>query len=109
MATVYDSLKSINAYPIPTMTIKIIAEARELTPEISINKYSMLSKNFRLAKADLLMWLSLAPDVKQEDISYNFNEQQRTDFKNQAAAIYEEAGEETDKSKTIYGYKGSRL
>ena len=110
MENVIDILRGINAYPIPVKEIIGACEYRGLsyyddaTPEI------MSGKAFNLVKADLLLWLSISPDISQCGQSYSFTDEQRRVMRNQAQALYAEF--EPDGSavqKPIYGYKGSRL
>ena len=103
--TIIESLKCISGYPIPQNTLKDIAENRDLKPEGEANKDNRKSKEYRLAKADVLTWLSQAPNVSQAGISYNFSDTDRLNFRQQAAVKYKECG---DTPKSIYGYKGSR-
>lgn len=104
--TIIESLKCISGYPIPLNTLKDIAENRELKSENEANKDTRKSQGYRLAKADVLTWLSQAPNVSQAGISYNFSDTDRLNFRQQAATIYKECG---DAPKSIFGYKGSRL
>lgn len=68
------------------------------------------SAAYNLALADVLMWLSLAPDVTQGGQSYSFTDEQRQQLRNRANALYGEFGSATGAaSGTVYGYKGSRL
>lgn len=107
--TVLDSLRTINAYPVPQQVVEAMAVGRGLQPDASLSPDLVRSPEYRLAKADLLMWLSGAPDVTQEGISYSFTDEQRGGFRISASAIYAECGDAEDKSGTIYGYKGDRL
>lgn len=109
MATVLDSLLSVSAYPIPLRTLVDAAEGRGLDTSTEVTPEVFSSSLFKLAKADVLLWLSLAPDVSQGGQSYSFSDEQRVQFRNQANALYGECEEETNKPKPIYGYKGSRL
>ncbi|WP_320980045.1 hypothetical protein [Bacteroides sp.] len=104
--TIIESLKCISGYPIPSNTLKDIAENWDLKPEDEANKNVRKSKEYRLAKADVLMWLSKAPNVSQGGISYNFSDTDRLNFRWESEAIYKECG---DAKKSIFGYKGSRL
>lgn len=63
---------------------------------------------YKKAVADVLMWLSNAPDVSQGGQSYSMTDDQRKQLRMRAMAIYQETGDDTRKQ-TIYGYKGSRL
>ena len=107
MATVHDMLKAVNAYPVPQGTITMLCVGRELDPNVEATKEVLQGSGFRLAKADLLMWLSAAPNISQGGQNYSFSEDQRRDFRNEALSIVEEL--EPDSVKPVYGYKGSRL
>ena len=109
MAAVLDSLKSINAYPIPLRTISDTAVCRGLDLTAEATQELMQSAGYNLAKADLLLWFSLAPDISQGGQDYSFTDEQRVQLRNQANALYKEFEGENGKKKTIYGYKGSRL
>ena len=109
MAAVLDSLKSINAYPIPLRTISDTAVCRGIDLTAEATQELMQSAGYNLAKADLLLWLSLAPDISQGGQDYSFTDEQRVQLRNQANALYKEFEGENGKKKTIYGYKGSRL
>ena len=67
MATVLESLKGINAYPIPLRTLVDAAEYRGLDMTVEVSQEIMQT------------------------------------------ALYGECQEESNKPKSIYGYKGSRL
>jgi len=108
MATIYDSLKGINGYPIPKQTILDIATINGLDSTSESNEEVLQSDDFKSAKADILSWLALAPKVVQNDIAYSFTDEQRIDFSKAAAEIRASSGEPVATS-SIYGYKGSRL
>lgn len=107
--TVLDSLRASSAYPVPQEVVETIVAARGLQPDATLSPDLARSPAYRLAKADLLTWLSGAPDVSQEGISYSFTDEQRKGFRGRAAAIYDDCGDGEDKAGTIYGYKGDRL
>lgn len=100
-----DSFKSISSYPIPLATIENIAGLRglELDWEVPVSQ----DESYLLAKADLLMWLSLAPNVSQEGISYSFTDQQRAAYSQLASSIYDKYTTELPQ-KVKFGYKGSK-
>lgn len=109
MATVLETLKGINAYPVPFRTFVEIAEVRGLSLAVS-SKYDILvSKAYKLAKADLYLWLSAAPNITQGGQSYSFTDEQRQWFVNKAKALYKDCGEIETEIKAVFGYKGSRL
>ena len=109
MATILDSLKGVSAYPIPLRTLVDTAEARGLYPSDFVEDDVLKSREYRLAVADLLLWLSLAPNVSQGGQNYSFSEEQRANLRKQASAVYEELEEPDATAKTTFGYKGSRL
>lgn len=108
MATVLETLKGVSAYPVPLRTLVETAELRGLSLTEVATQEAMVGKAYKLAKADLLLWLSLAPNIGQGGQSFSFTDEQRVQFRNQAKALYDECGE-VSATKPIYGYKGSRL
>lgn len=107
MATVLDTLKAINAYPIPPSTLTRVATARGLDLNATATKEGMRGEEYRLATADLLLWLADAPNIAQGGQHYSFSEDQRARFRSDGQAILDELEPDTKHAK--YGYKGSRL
>lgn len=109
--TIRDSLLGISAYPIPERTIETIALKRGLGLDYEVDEGTLQSYSFRLATADLLMWLYGAPNVAQGGQSYNFTSDQRELWRKQAMGIYGDLGADAELAmyKSTYGYKGSRL
>ena len=113
MMTLLESLSGTNAYPVPLPALRSIAVRRGLDLGQMATKEQLDSPEYMRAKADLLMWLSFAPDVSQGGQSYSFTDEQRDQFRKQATSLYEEAdkeeaGEET-KPEGMYGFKGHVL
>lgn len=106
--TTLDALKGINSYPIPLRTLNEVAERRGLDLDETATIEMIQSRGYNLAYADLLMWLSFAPQVTQGGQSYSFTDDQRMQMRNRASDIYEDYGE-SNTGKARYGYKGSRL
>lgn len=110
MTSVIDILRGINAYPIPMNEIMGACQSRYLSYYDEATKDILDSKAFNLVKADLLLWLSIAPDISQGGQSYSFTDEQRRVMRNQAQALYAEFEPQGSAvQKPIYGYKGSRL
>lgn len=109
MATILETLKGVNAYPVPLRTLDGVAEDRGLTLTDEATREVMRGRAYNLALADLLLWLAYAPNISQGGQSYSFTDEQRTQFRNRARGLYEEFGEESAATKPIYGYKGDRL
>lgn len=109
MPTILESLKGINAYPVPLRTLESIAARRGVYPGDTATQDVLKGAAYNLCRADVLMWLSLAPDISQGGQSFSFTDEQRTALRRQAQALYDEYGVDDDTPKTLFGYKGSRL
>ena len=109
MDKILDNLKGINAYPVPLRTFNEIAAGRGLDLKGDTSLEVLRSKGYRLAKADVLMWLADAPNISQGGQSYTFSEEQRANFRRRADAIYAECEEDASLSKPKFGYKGKNL
>lgn len=109
MKTFLEALKGINSYPIPLRTIHEVAERRGVSLEDNTDAEKLKGKEYNLCRADLLLWLSYAPNITQGGQSYSFTDEQRTDLRNLAQQLYDEFEEDEVVPKTIYGYKGKRL
>lgn len=109
MATFQDLLKSVNAYPIPLRTLVEVAERRGISLTAEAAAEDMKGAEYRLAKADLLLWLSLAPNISQGGQTYSFSEDQRKAMRNEANAIYGELEPDVAPIMPTFGYKGDRL
>lgn len=110
MPKILECLKGVNAYPIPQRTLIEFALRRGLSLTDEATQEVLRGAAYNLTVADLLLWLSVAPNVTQGGQSYSFSEDQRALFRNRAYALmkeYDDSGDSTPK--TIYGYKGSRL
>ena len=109
MATFIEHLKGVSRYPIPMRTIAEVGERRgiELTAEAA--QEDLPGKGYRLAKADLLLWLSLAPNISQGGQSYSFSDEQRRQMRNEANATYQELEPARATTAATFGYKGTRL
>lgn len=108
METILDTLRGISAYPIPVRSIHEIAGKRGVDVNEELNTEVLASRRYNLCRADLLIWLSYAPNVTQGGQSYSFTDEQRLRMRNEAKQLYDEFEEESI-PKTIYGYKGKRL
>ncbi len=105
--TVLESLRGVNAYPIPLRAVSEIAERRGVTLDATVTREVLNGRDYNLAVADILIWLSLAPNVSQGGQTYSFTDGQREQLRNRANALYDEFGEAS--KGVVYGYKGSRL
>lgn len=108
MQTIAESLRSISAYPIPPRTLEAVAASRGV--DLCEEAYGAVtrSSSYRLCEADLLMWLSAAPDLSQGGQTYSFTDAQRTNMRSRAQKLYD-ALDPLGAPKVTYGYKGSQL
>lgn len=108
--TILESLRALNNYPIPTAAIMAVAGGRGIDVTEDVDEATFGNREYRLACADLLTWLSMAPNVSQGGQSYSFSENERKTLRLRANAMYGELGEDTNASgNTKYGYKGEWL
>mgnify|MGYP001542220496 CR=1 FL=1 len=107
MAKVIEALKGLNSYPIPLRTLVETAEKRGLNLDTETTAEILKGKAYNLAAADIFLWLSFAPDVSQGGQSYSFTDEQRTQLRNHAKALYKDFDDDSGRAnKPIYGYKG---
>lgn len=111
MGTILEALKGVNAYPVPIRTFDEVAVRRGIDLTSEVTRDVMAEPGYNLAAADILMWLSFAPSISQGGQSFSFTDEQRMQFRNRARSLYDEFGTEDEAyaTKTVYGYKGSRL
>lgn len=109
MATILESLKSINGYPVTESTFSTIATSRDLELADEATKSVLKSNSYRLATADVMMWIANSHDVKQVDVAYSgLSDKTRDELRKAANAIYSEL-EDDAFTGTRFGYKGNRL
>lgn len=108
--TTLEALLAVSSYPIPKRTIETIAVKRAVVLDGEATDEVVKSAPYRLAVADLYVWLYFAPNVSQGGQSYSFTDAQRNWWKKQAMATYEEL--EDDALSALqgqYGYMGAKL
>ena len=108
MPNVADALRGVSAYPIPARTLGEVAARRGVDLFEEVSPSVVMSAPFRLCHADLLMWLSLAPDISQGGQTYSFTDAQREDMRRRARQEYAEL-DAASVPKTTFGYKGTTL
>lgn len=110
-ATILDSLKAVNAYPIPLRTLTKVSERWGLQISDEATQEVLCGASYNLALADLLLWLSFAPGISQGGQSFQFTDEQRLQLRNRSRQLQNRymSEQETRQNKTIYGYKGDRL
>ena len=104
---VLQALRSLSAYPVPPVTIERVAAERGLVVTAEADAAMLHSQPYLLCKADILIWLSEAPNVSQGGQNFSFTDEQRKQLREQASEILEDSGEEGITAQ--YGYKGDTL
>lgn len=110
MLTILDALKAITMYPIPKSTIEEVVTRRGGDLSAAAPATTLNSEWFNLAKADLLVWLTFAPNISQGGQSYSLTDEQRKFYRKEADKLYRKFGESEKATQAVkYGYKGSKL
>lgn len=101
-----ESLKTINSYPIPDLTIEKVGIDRGLTITDEYTAAVAVTQSYELATADVYMWLYAAPNVKEQEISFSSDD--RDKFFNLANLIYGKYGDAKYSGKGKFGFKGDK-
>ena len=96
---------------IPLRTLWETIERRGLLQTEEATQEVLRGAKYNLALADLLLWLSFAPDISQGGQSFSFTDEQRVQLRNRAKQLQQQylSAQEAEQNKPIYGYKGNRL
>ncbi len=105
---VVDALRGIHAYPVPLHTLAAVAEHRGIALDDEVSADLLDSRAYRLAKADILLWISTAPDVSQGGQSFTLSSEQRAFIKAEGETLLRQEGDEGVRG-TQFGYKGEIL
>lgn len=110
VVTYLELLKGISAYPIPIRTLIAVSGRWGIALSEEPQAEVLQSREYNLCVAELLLWLSIAPNISQGGQSYSFSEDERKQLRSRAYGIYDAWGVDGKSTpKTLYGYKGSRL
>lgn len=99
----------MTSYPVPDMAINAILLNRGLDGTVVIDMALMKEPAYKLAQADLYVWLSTAPAMKEQESSVT---QKDSEFYLKLAnALYMRYGENEDTipEKRLYGFKGDKF
>lgn len=105
--TILQSLKSLNAYPIPSMSVADICDGCGLRADMNASVEVRSSSEYIKAKALVYLWLAEAPNVTQGGISYTISDTERQRFRLKADHLLNEAG--INDEGEGFGYIGSDL
>ena len=106
---VAQSLRSLSAYPIPQATLQDIAEGVGLATDAKLTPELRAGSDFRAAQARIYLFLSEAPNVTQNGISFSFSDDERRRLRGRGLSILEDLGVDTADSGVEYGYQGEYL
>ena len=84
--TLLESLQELTQYPIPDNTVEKYCIVRGLTSSDTFDITIAESDAYRLATADLYLWLYTSPDIREQEI--NFTQADRDNFLKLANLIY---------------------
>lgn len=104
---VLQSLRSLSAYPIPSVTLTDIAEGAGLATDTEITTVIRSGAAYKRACARVYMFLADAPNVSQGGQSYSFSEDERRRFASRANGILEDIGDVSESVEC--GYIGEDL
>lgn len=105
MADVLTSLRGMTIYPIPASVLQECALDAGCTPDAEVTGEVRQSKEFKRAKARVLNFLSTAPNVTQQGVSFTFSQYERANFRKMAATLEAETDGDATGAGT-YGYVG---
>lgn len=107
--TILNSLKSLNGYPIPQLSLENIIEEVGLSATQERTPAVRDGAPFKRAKARVYLLLAEAPDVSQGGISYSFSDEDKKHFRSLAQSLLEEVGDDASMFSDDYGWMGEDL
>ena len=107
--TIAEALQGVTMYPIPQATLESIALARGIAIDATATQDILKSRSFNLSKADVLLWLSYAPNISQGGQNYSFTDEQRLQYRRGGQRLLNMWEVEESTATTTFGYKGTRL
>lgn len=108
--TVVQSLRSLSAYPIPLSTVIEIAESTGMCHDTEMQPEIRQSREFRKAQALVYIFLSEAPNVTQNGISFSLSAEERRRLRTRGESILEDLCDDTATGATPeFGYMGEDL
>lgn len=108
--TVQEALTSLSTYPIPDSTIEMIAGSREQELTATLNDTVRASQAYRLCVADVMKWLSGAPNINEGGIQVSLLVNVRDDLRKKSNAIYKEYNDsEYYSGDQLFTYEGTEV
>ena len=104
--TISESLISLNSFPIPSSLIEKVGIERELTITEDYTLAVSQSQAYELATADIYVWLSKQPILKEQEVSISQDTEIKQQFLDDANAIYKKYDDDKYSGKGTYGFLG---
>lgn len=109
MSDVLTALQGMTIYPIPMSVLHECALEAGCNPAEEVTMEMRGSKEWKRAKARVLLFLSTAPNVTQQGVSFSFSATERANFRKQAASLEAEADGDATAGGSGYGYVGENF
>lgn len=106
---IFQFLKSLSGYPIPSNAIENVVEGVGLVADTELTPEIRSSREYKKAQGEIYLFLSEAPNVSQGGISFSFSPEERRNFRLRAESLFDEIGESLGSFGVEYGYKGEDL
>jgi hypothetical protein len=103
--TILESLQSLNTFPIPDSFIIKTCLDRELEQGGEYTSVVGVSQQYELVTADILIWLSNAPSIVEQEIGVNNAISIKNDMRKEANRIYGKY-DDSKFSGGVYGFIG---
>ena len=107
--TTLDALKGVHSYPVQAKFIERVSFERALTLETEFTTEILNSSNFKLAEADILLWVSTAPNIQEGGIQIGIIYSDRVSLRARANAVYNSISGTGAVVVSIYGDKGDTV
>lgn len=107
--TISESLISLNSFPIPASLIEKIGIERELTITDEYTLVISESQSYKLATADVYMWLYSQPSITEQEVGINQAIAIKKGLLDLANAIYKEYDDPKYSGKGRYGFVGENF
>lgn len=108
MTDVLTALQGLTLYPIPRNVLHECALEAGCNPAEEVTMETRRRKEWKRAKARVFLFLSTAPNVTQQGVSFTFSATERAYFRKQAASLEAEADSDGTGG-TGYGYVGENF
>lgn len=107
--TISEALISLNSFPIPSSLIEKIGVERVLTVSGNYTLAVSQTEAYKLATADVYMWLYGQPVLKEQEVSISQAAEIKQGFLDIANDIYKTYDDPKYTGKGVYGFIGENF